>query len=50
MIVAPGKPSSRTPSVQPREDQLFYLIKGEIEAQVGDERRASNEVRRRRPV
>lgn len=38
MILAPGEASSSSPSVHPNEDQLLYLIEGEVEAEVGDER------------
>lgn len=39
MILAPGEASSGAPSVHPKEDQLLYLIEGEVEAEVGGERR-----------
>lgn len=37
MILAPGEASSDEPSVHPNEDQLLYLIDGEVEAQIGKE-------------
>ena len=39
MTLAPGEASSDTPSVHPTQDQLLYLIDGEVEAEVGSERR-----------
>lgn len=38
MILAPGEASSGAPSVHPTQDQLLYLIEGEVEAEVGKER------------
>lgn len=38
MILAPGEASSEAPSVHPGEDQLLYLIDGEVEAEIGQER------------
>ena len=38
MILAPGEASSDGPSVHPTQDQLLYLIEGEVEAEVGGER------------
>lgn len=38
MILAPGEASSLGPSVHPDEDQLLYLIDGEVEAEIDGER------------
>lgn len=38
MNLAPGEASSGMPSVHPEEDQLLYLIDGELEAEIGSER------------
>jgi len=38
MILAPGEASSDSPSVHPGEDQLLYLIDGEVDAEVSGDR------------
>lgn len=39
MNLAPGEASSEAPSVHPTQDQLLYLIEGDVEAEVSGERR-----------
>lgn len=38
MILAPGEASSAEPSVHLGQDQLLYLIEGDVEAEIGAQR------------
>lgn len=38
MTLAPGEASSDRASIHPAQDQLLYLVDGELAAEIGDER------------
>ena len=38
MTLAPGEASSPQPSIHPFQDQLLYLVDGELAAEIGGER------------